>query len=109
MKQLRPKKKVKCMGGDQVIRLIETDNIIHRGNGWVNYQCPKCDHVIMRISVEIEHTYYREKRRRVVYWWKCEDCGETYPKSSPGEPRRGCPTCGQRGVKTFVKEVKEKL
>lgn len=46
---------------------------------------------------------YPKPKRRRVYWWKCEDCGETYSKFSKGEPKRGCPTCGLRGVKTFVK------
>ena len=48
-----------------------------------------------------------KSKKRKIYWWKCEDCGEIYPKLSEGEPRRGCPTCGGKGVKTFVKEERE--
>lgn len=40
-----------------------------------------------------------------IYYWKCQDCGLTYQKFTPGEPRRGCPCCGRKGVKSFIKEV----
>jgi len=48
-------------------------------------------------------SYYQLSKQK-MYWWKCEDCGEVYPKISAGEPRRGCPTCGAKGVKTFIRK-----
>lgn len=77
---------------------------------WAGNGCIRCRYCKMKVdyrTLEVEErSFYRKPRRRKVYWWQCQDCGEIYPKFSDGEPRRGCPTCGQRGVKTFVKEEK---
>ena len=37
-----------------------------------------------------------------AWWWKCESCGECYPKQSEGEPLAGCRVCGDRGVKSYL-------
>lgn len=44
--------------------------------------------------------------KRKIYYWKCQDCGLTYSKLTIGEPRRGCPSCHRKGVKSFIK-IKE--
>jgi predicted nucleic acid-binding Zn-ribbon protein len=42
-----------------------------------------------------------ERKRPLLYWWKCQQCGLTYDRVTSGEPRVGCPCCGDKGVKTF--------
>lgn len=40
-------------------------------------------------------------RRKKYYQWKCQKCGLTYSKVTSGEPRRGCPCCGDTGAKRY--------
>jgi rubrerythrin len=40
---------------------------------------------------------YVKKRRHI---WKCQKCGLTFKKGSPGEPKR-CPMCLDRGAKSY--------
>lgn len=48
------------------------------------------------------------KNARQSYRWKCQKCGLTYEKVTPGEPRGGCPLCRDKGAKSFegVKNAK---
>ena len=40
-------------------------------------------------------------RREKAKLWKCQKCGLTFLRRSPGEPRR-CPQCLDRGCKTHI-------
>ena len=42
-------------------------------------------------------------KKKSIYYWKCQDCGLTYQKFTSGEPHWGCPSCGKRGVKIYIK------
>lgn len=47
------------------------------------------------------------KRRRYLklYYWKCQDCGLTWPRRRSSEPRQ-CPQCLSKSAKSFIREEK---
>lgn len=47
------------------------------------------------------------KKYKKVYIWKCQRCGQSIRRTTSNEPRRGCPVCGDKGAKSFVKERME--
>ena len=51
---MRPKEAVDCYACGHTVESLDPERIIRRGNGWVNYRCPSCGH-IMRIFVEEEN------------------------------------------------------
>lgn len=50
---------------------------------------------------------YRPPKSRMIYKWKCQQCGLIFRRVSKGEPRR-CPMCGDRGCKTYYGRRMEK-
>ena len=51
MKLKKKKRKIECIACGRKIETVDKENVIYRGKGWVNYQCPNCSHVT-RIAVE---------------------------------------------------------
>jgi ribosomal protein L37AE/L43A len=43
----------------------------------------------------------KEPKKKLLYIWKCEDCGSRNFRRSPRESHR-CDYCGRKGVQTYI-------
>jgi predicted Zn-ribbon and HTH transcriptional regulator len=43
----------------------------------------------------------KDRKKRRLYIWKCQDCGGHNSRVKFNEPRR-CDHCGKKGVQTYI-------
>jgi DNA-directed RNA polymerase subunit RPC12/RpoP len=43
----------------------------------------------------------KDRKKRPLYIWKCQNCGDHNSRTSSQEPRR-CDYCGDKGAQTYI-------
>ena len=52
MMEMELKTPAECLACGTVTRSIELSRVVRAGDGWVNYMCPNCQHVMSHLKVE---------------------------------------------------------